>query len=195
MKQERNSTQTRQRILNAGTRHFSKEGFKGASTDAIVRAARVNKRMLYHYFGDKQGLFKEVLAAQWAALSQSVVTATGQSPLPPLEAATHAAFDFLGTHPEFVRLVMWEGLAGGKSSRSLWKQVRGPVASMAMGLLPGNDEQRRQLLVSLLGAISFYFAFASTLGDLLGEDPLAPAALARRKAHLVEMMAAVSRPV
>jgi AcrR family transcriptional regulator len=52
---------TQQRILDAALREFSTHGFAGARVDAIARAARINKRMLYHYFGDKETLFREIL--------------------------------------------------------------------------------------------------------------------------------------
>ncbi len=51
----------RRRILDSAAEHFSRHGPDGARVDAIAAAARVNKRMLYHYFGDKQALFRAVL--------------------------------------------------------------------------------------------------------------------------------------
>ena len=57
----RNPEQTQQRILEAALEEFSGKGFAGARVDVIARRARINKRMLYHYFGDKEGLFREVL--------------------------------------------------------------------------------------------------------------------------------------
>ena len=50
-----------QRILEAALQEFAAKGFAGARVDVIARRARINKRMLYHYFGDKEGLFREVL--------------------------------------------------------------------------------------------------------------------------------------
>ncbi len=51
----------RRRILDAAAEHFSLHGPEGARVDAIAADARVNKRMLYHYFGDKEALFQAVL--------------------------------------------------------------------------------------------------------------------------------------
>jgi len=45
--------ETRASILEAATREFAQEGVAGARTDAIARAARVNKALLYYYFEDK----------------------------------------------------------------------------------------------------------------------------------------------
>lgn len=49
--------------MSAATQAFVRLGPAGARVDAIVAAAGVNKRMLYHHFGDKQGLYQAVLAA------------------------------------------------------------------------------------------------------------------------------------
>src|SRR4051794_20188920 len=52
---------TRARIMRAAVREFSAKGISGARVDAIALRAGANKRMLYHYFGSKYGLFREVL--------------------------------------------------------------------------------------------------------------------------------------
>ena len=57
----RDPARTQERILAAALNEFATHGFAGARVDAIARRARINKRMLYHYFGDKAGLFREVL--------------------------------------------------------------------------------------------------------------------------------------
>ena len=48
---------TRQRILQAAIKEFAAEGYSGARVDAICKRARSNPRMIYHYFGDKDGLY------------------------------------------------------------------------------------------------------------------------------------------
>src|ERR1039458_1060586 len=53
---ERNPKRTRERILSAALQEFAANGFAGARVDAIARRAAINKRMLYHYFGDKEHL-------------------------------------------------------------------------------------------------------------------------------------------
>src|SRR6266700_1747598 len=57
----RNPERSRERILVAAFKEFAAKGFAGARVDTIARRASINKRMLYHYFGDKKGLFREVL--------------------------------------------------------------------------------------------------------------------------------------
>src|SRR5436190_10581372 len=62
----RDPERTRERILNAAFKEFSAKGFAGARVDEIARRAGINKRMLYHYFGDKEALFRQVLRRKMA---------------------------------------------------------------------------------------------------------------------------------
>ena len=58
---------TKERILAAAAEEFSAKGISGARVDAIADRARVNKRMLYYYFGSKEGLFREILRRELSA--------------------------------------------------------------------------------------------------------------------------------
>ena len=64
----RDPERTRAAILAAATQEFTANGLTGARVDAIANRARVNKRMIYHYFGDKEGLYLAVLEATYAAI-------------------------------------------------------------------------------------------------------------------------------
>jgi TetR/AcrR family transcriptional regulator len=57
----RNPGRTRERILSAALKEFAAKGFSGARVGVIARRASINKRMLYHYFGNKEKLFRAVL--------------------------------------------------------------------------------------------------------------------------------------
>ena len=53
--------ESRTAILQAAIREFAREGVSGARTDAIARAAKVNKALLYYYFRDKEALYAAVV--------------------------------------------------------------------------------------------------------------------------------------
>ena len=53
----RDAVATKARILKAGLAEFGAKGYGGARTDGIAKRAKCNVRMLYHYFGGKQGLY------------------------------------------------------------------------------------------------------------------------------------------
>ena len=60
---------TRDQILTAAVREFAHYGFAGGRVDRIAKLAAVNKRMIYHYFGSKQGLWDEVASCPELASS------------------------------------------------------------------------------------------------------------------------------
>src|SRR5206468_2856222 len=62
----RNPKRTREKILAAAFTEFAGHGLAGARVDRIARSAGINKRMLYHYFGAKESLFRHVLRRKMA---------------------------------------------------------------------------------------------------------------------------------
>src|SRR5207244_11018379 len=64
--------ESRAAILEAAVREFSREGVAGARTDAIARAARVNKALLYYYFEDKEALYNAVLDQVFGGLLAAI---------------------------------------------------------------------------------------------------------------------------
>src|SRR5215471_14400346 len=52
--------ETKHRLQEAAEREFARYGFAGGRVARIARAARTNQRMVYHYFGGKQGLYDAV---------------------------------------------------------------------------------------------------------------------------------------
>ena len=101
----RNPHQSQERILSAALKEFAAKGFSGARVDAIARRARINKRMLYHYFGDKEGLFREVLRRKIQERAEWMAAA----PEDPVENLPRW-FEMAARDPEWVRLLEWEAL-------------------------------------------------------------------------------------
>jgi TetR/AcrR family transcriptional regulator len=95
----RNPDRTRRAILDAAVAEFCAVGPAGARIDAVATAAGVNKRMLYHYFASKEGLFSAVLDDQLAAAPVGTATSL-------VDRHTEAA-----ALPDRIRLLMWEALA------------------------------------------------------------------------------------
>ena len=58
------ASENRTHILNSAVEEILQYGFTGARVDRIADRAGLNKRMIYHYFDDKQGLCEHVLKQQ-----------------------------------------------------------------------------------------------------------------------------------
>jgi AcrR family transcriptional regulator len=101
----RDPDRTRARILKAALVEFAAHGYAGARVDAIARRAKGNKRMLYHYFGNKQALFSAVVRHKMAEHRSWSVTISN-------DPAERLAFWFRNAceDPAWVRLLEWEAL-------------------------------------------------------------------------------------
>lgn len=113
---QRNPDRTRRRILQAAIRLFSRQGFHAVSVDEIVGLARVNKRMVYHYFGSKDALFEAALVEVYQRIEKIEFHAVerGRSPRDKLARLLESYFEFLDDEPEFTRLLQWENLEKGR---------------------------------------------------------------------------------
>jgi TetR/AcrR family transcriptional regulator len=101
----RDPGRTREKILRAALKEFSGKGFTGARVDAIARAAAINKRMLYHYFGSKEGLFREVLRQKLAQRAAWLAA----SPMNSRELLPYW-FDRACKDLSWIHLLQWEAL-------------------------------------------------------------------------------------
>jgi len=115
---KRDAQATQARLLETAAREFARVGFAGARIDAIAERARTNKRMIYAYFGDKDGLYRAVLDAH-LALAFAVDGPVPASPRAQVERLLRAYFGFLSTHRDFVRLLAWEALSTEKRNRRI----------------------------------------------------------------------------
>lgn len=113
---QRNPDRTRRRILQAAIRLFATHGFHAVSVDQIVGRARVNKRMVYHYFGSKDALFEAALSEVYQRIESIEFHAVerGRSPREKLSRLLESYFEFLDEEPEFTRLLQWENLEKGR---------------------------------------------------------------------------------
>lgn len=114
--QVRDADATKARILDAAKQEFAKLGLGGARVDVIAEKARANKRMIYHYFGSKEDLFKVVLEEAYL----DIRTAEQQlelDQLPPRDALiklVRFTWQYYLDNPEFIRLVNSENMHGAR---------------------------------------------------------------------------------
>jgi len=110
-------------ILNAAEEVFAEQGFDGARIDAIAAKADYNKSLIFHYFGDKLGLYTAVIkrietqgneqqAAMLASLADETTAQNASKFRAFLESMIRMAFDFLVAHPRLLRIFAWEEADG-----------------------------------------------------------------------------------
>jgi AcrR family transcriptional regulator len=103
---------TRRNILEVATQEFAQNGLSGARIDEIAAKTKSSKRMIYYYFGDKEGLYRAVLEDAYSKVRATEATLDLEH-LPPLEALSKLVrftFDHHDGNPDFIRLVMIENI-------------------------------------------------------------------------------------
>ena len=103
-------------ILGAAIAEFAEHGLAGARVDAIAARTRTSKRMLYYYFGSKDGLYAAALTHAYEQIrsDQAEPPLDDMPPRHALRTYVGYVFDTHVAHPHFVRLVMGENLLGGR---------------------------------------------------------------------------------
>ncbi len=188
----------RRNILDVARAQFAENGLSGARVDEIAARTATSKRMIYYYFGDKEGLYRAVLEeahGRIRALEQSLDLGA----LPPAQALAELAgftFDYHADNPDFVRLVMIENIHHARHLTMSAKiaELNLPAIDMireiygrgvaAGAFRPGLDPVDIHLTIS---ALAFYnVSNRATIAQVFGHDMGAPEARVARRARVVE---------
>lgn len=189
---------TREAILRAATKVFARHGYAGGRIEQISKAAKSYDRMIYYYFGSKEGLFIAVIEDTYRRFNeaeQALVLDTAQ-PLAALEAVVHFVWTYYQKNPEFITLLNSENLLRGKhiaksarareySSPALAITDRVLQAGIAQGLFRA-DLNPRDLYLMIASMAYFYLSNRFTLSSFLGENLEAPAALTHWEAFVTD---------
>ncbi len=194
----RDSTATIDDIIATATREFAEKGLAGARIDDIAEAMQTSKRMIYYYFGSKEGLYVRVLEEAYRRI-RAIEAELHLADLPPedalrrLVAFTH---DYQLAHPDFVRLVMTENIHRGAylAQSELIQRLNVPAIEAVRGVIErgvaagvfraGVDALDVHTTISAL--CFFNVANRHTFSLIFRRDPDSPALVAERRAQIVE---------
>jgi AcrR family transcriptional regulator len=188
----RDSEATRARILAAAKRDFARHGFGGARVDTISEKARANKRMIYHYFGSKEDLFRAVLEEAYVGIrtAEQKLDLDHLDPREALERLVRFTWDYYLKNPEFLTLVNSENLHRARHLKKseVVKDASRRFVGMVGDILdrgvaagvfrPGIDPVQLNITIA---AISYYYLTNRFTGSIVFErDLMARDALAER---------------
>ncbi|ALE73463.1 TetR family transcriptional regulator [Pseudonocardia sp. EC080610-09] len=142
---QRDAERTRAEILDEATAEFARAGLAGARVDVIAARTRTTKRMLYYYFGSKQGLYLAVLERAYVGI-RALERGLEVDDLPPAKAVRAVAeltFDHHEAHPDFIRLVAIENIHHAEHLRT--SPVLSGLADPAVDVLGGILERGRSV--------------------------------------------------
>jgi AcrR family transcriptional regulator len=195
---KRDAEATQKRILDAAKAEFAANGFGGARVDEIAERAQANKRMIYHYFGSKQDLFRHVLEAAYLDIREAEHKLDLESypPIEALETLIRFTWNYYLENPEFITLVNSENLHKARhitGNDTLTQSTRGLVDMMSRILARGEASgefrsgiDATQLNITI-AAIGYYYLTNRYTGSVLfNRDMMAPDALKERLAFNVD---------
>lgn len=113
-------------IVAVAMEEFAEYGLAGARVDAIAERTRTSKRMIYYYFGSKEGLYRAVLEQAYNGI-RTRESQTHLKELPPREALrrlVEITFDYDESHPSFIRLIAVENIHYAEHLKKL-SSIRG----------------------------------------------------------------------
>jgi AcrR family transcriptional regulator len=189
---------TRESILRAATKVFAKYGYDGGSVEKISKAAKSYDRMIYYYFGSKEGLFIAVLEGIYRRMddAEAALDLDASRPVEALTAVIRFVLGYYRRNPDFVTLLNTENLHKGRhiakslrareySSRAI-AIIREIVASgVAQGLFR-DDVAARDLYLLIASTGYFYTSNRHTLTAFLGEPLETPEAVAHWEDFVIE---------
>lgn len=196
-----NPEATRDAILEAALHEFATEGVAGARTDAIARAAGVNKALLYYYYQDKEALYGAVLDHVFRGLVARVTSVLDQD-LPPREkilAYTAAHFDYIAESPIYPKVFLGEMIRGGRQISPHIERIvtqyfrplqRRLVETFREGIARGEMRavDPQNFIFSMVAMNVFYFASVNFLRTMMDADPLAAERIAARRAAVLDVL-------
>ena len=101
---------TRDKILRAATKVFARYGYEGGSVEKISSLAKSYDRMIYYYYGSKEGLFVAVLEDIYRRMdeAEAKVAPDPARPVEALEILIRFKLDYYRRNPEIVNLLNTE---------------------------------------------------------------------------------------
>ena len=197
---------TRADILAVAMREFSEKGLAGARIDVIAEAMATSKRMIYYYFGSKEGLYIAVLEECYRRMRE-IETDLHLDDLAPVDALRRLVeftVDYQLENPDFIRLVMNENIHRGEylARSEVIRELNVPAIEglrrvyergvAAQVFRPGLDPIDLHMSISALSV--FNVANRHTFSLIFQRDLDSGEALALRRHNIVEMLVRFVQP-
>ncbi|MEP7115807.1 MAG: TetR/AcrR family transcriptional regulator [Ilumatobacteraceae bacterium] len=194
------SLKTREMILDGALVEFAEKGFDGARIDEIALRAGVNKNLLYHHYGSKDGLFGALLERTYETIRrrQNDLHLRGLDPREGMRKLVIFTGRVWVQHPEFLRLLQSENLNGGRHVRASAKvqQIYNPLLETVSELIARGartGEFRKgvdpiDLYISISALTAHYISNHHTFEAIFGQRLMTPARIKQRLEHAADMV-------
>lgn len=187
-------------ILEVAMAEFGEKGLAGARIDEIAAATDTSKRMIYYYFGSKEGLYTAVLEESYRRMRQNeaLLHLENLEPVEALSKLVAFTFDHHNDNETYIRTVMSENMNRGQymAKSEFMQELNVPAIrsiaqiyerGVASGVFrPGLDPLDIHATISALAF--FNVSNRHTFDLIFKRDGRSQEAHAKRRANVVELM-------
>ena len=196
----RDPERTRRAILDAAKAEFCLHGLTGARIERITRRSRSNARMIYHYFGNKEGLYLAVLESVYGEIrrQEQRLDLARMEPVEGMKRLIHFTFDFFAARSDFIALISAENIQKGRYLKRLpsIQSMTLPLIDSIRHLLERGSAagvfragvDPVQFYVSIVAQSQLHISNRHTLSVLFNKDLSDQDWLAERRRHTLELM-------
>jgi AcrR family transcriptional regulator len=196
----RDADATRAKILQAALVEFGNRGLPETRTDDIAARCKVNKRMIYYYFGSKEGLYLAALESVYDELVrlEREIEVEHLDPVAALEAMINLKIDYYIDNPHFISFLTMENLYKARNLRKSKKldAFKTPLTQVIARILERGERAGLfrhnvdpvDLYISICALGFMYFANRHTLGAIFERDLMSRQAIDRRRQSIIDMV-------
>ncbi|MFZ0423895.1 MAG: TetR family transcriptional regulator [Xanthobacteraceae bacterium] len=186
--------------MQAALSEFSEHGLPATSTDEIATRSGVNKRMIYYYFGSKEGLYLAALESVFENLValEKQIEVEHLEPAAAIEALINLKIDYYLANPHFVSFLSMENFYKARYLRKSKKldMFKTPLTEVIARILERGQRigQFRQdvdpvdFYVSICALCIMYFSNRHSLGVIFGREMTTVVTIAKRKRTVVDFV-------
>jgi AcrR family transcriptional regulator len=197
---KRNPALTKRDILVAAREEFCEFGLDGARVDRIAERAAANKRLLYHYFGNKEALYSAVLleAYREIRLGERELHLQELQPVEAMRKLVSFTFDHFRLNPWFIRLLATENIQRAEYAKRIpeLQALHSPIVAQIRTVLAAGQKAGLfragvdpiHLYISIAGISYFYFSNIHTLSVIFSVQLESEEQIAERREHVQDVI-------
>lgn len=197
---ERNPERTTQDILEAARAEFVEYGLEGARVDRIAERAGANKRLLYHYVGNKEALYSRVLLEAYTDIRarEQQLHLEDDPPCAAMKKLVGFTFDHFRANPWFIRLLATENINNGKYVAEIpeIRDLQSPIINQIRETIEAGEARgdfRRgvdpiQLYITIVGVSYFFISNINTLSVVFDADLKTETGMQARRKHAIDVV-------
>ncbi|MGE3986554.1 TetR/AcrR family transcriptional regulator [Pseudorhodoplanes sp.] len=205
-RKSRNAEATRARILAAAIDEFANRGLADARTDDIAARCGVDKRLVYYYFGTKEGLYLAALETAYADLTEleRAIDVEHLEPKAAIARLINLKIDFYISNPHFISFLNMENLYKARTLRKSKRlhEFKTPLTHTISRILERGVKAgafRRgidpiDLYISICALGFMYFANQHTLKVIFDRDLMSPDNLKKRREAIIDLVLSYLNP-